>query len=102
MEQVGGHDWTADPRGGSGHRSLLLGPDGSARSTCPTAVIITMRDHVVPLRRQIRLFEAIPGAKAYRVDGDHDACVINADRFVPTLVSACTYVAEQARVAAAG
>ena len=36
------------------------------------------------------------------MDGDHDACVINAERFVPTLVSACTYVAEQARVAAAG
>ena len=68
----------------------------------PTAVIITMRDHVVPLARQIRLFDAIPGAKAYRVDGDHDSIVIHADRFVPTLVSASTHVAEQAHVAAAG
>ena len=27
----------------------------------PTAVVITMRDHVVPLRRQMRLFERHPG-----------------------------------------
>ena len=38
----------------------------------PTSVVITMRDRVVPVRRQVRLFEAIPGAEAFRVDGDHD------------------------------
>ena len=54
----------------------------------PTSVVITMRDQVVPLRRQVRLFEAIPDAEAFRVDGDHDAVVANADRFVPTLLRA--------------
>ena len=44
-----------------------------------------MRDDVVPLRRQIELFESIPGAEAFRVDGAHDAVVANADRFVPVL-----------------
>jgi len=101
MEQVGGHDWTAILEAGRAIGRFSSAP-WVGEIDVPTAVIITMRDHVVPLRRQIRLFDVIPGAKAYRVDGDHDACVINADRFVPTLVSACTYVAEQARVAAAG
>ena len=101
IAQVSRHDWTAILEAGR-----AIGRFSSAawvgEIDVPTAIVITMRDHVVSVRRQIRLFSAIPGAKAYRVDGDHDACVINADRFVPTLVSACTYVAEQARVAAAG
>ena len=41
----------------------------------PTSVVITMRDRVVPVRRQVRLFESIQGAEAFRVDGDHDAVV---------------------------
>jgi 3-oxoadipate enol-lactonase len=61
----------------------------------PTSLVITMRDHVVPLRRQLRLFEAIHGAEAFRVDGDHDACVANADRFVPTLIRAVNSVVER-------
>jgi 3-oxoadipate enol-lactonase len=62
----------------------------------PTSTLITMRDHVVPVRRQVRLFEAIRGAEAYRVDADHDAVVANADRFVPTLIRAIRSVAERA------
>ena len=54
----------------------------------PTSTLITMRDSVVPVRRQIRLFEAIPDAEAFRVDGDHDAVVANAEQFVPTLLRA--------------
>jgi 3-oxoadipate enol-lactonase len=65
----------------------------------PTSVVVTMSDLVVPVRRQIRLAESIPGATAFRVDGGHDACVAAAHRFVPTLVAACTSVAERARTA---
>jgi 3-oxoadipate enol-lactonase len=61
----------------------------------PTSVVITMRDHVVPVRRQIRLFEAIRGAEAFRVDGDHDAVVASADRFVPTLLRALNSVVDR-------
>jgi hypothetical protein len=57
-----------------------------------------MRDHVVPLRRQVRLFEWIPGAEAFRVDADHDAVVANADRFVPALVRAVDSVVTRRRV----
>lgn len=62
----------------------------------PTSVVITMSDRVVPTRRQIRLFEAIPGAEAFRVDGDHDAVVSRAERFVPTLQRAVHSVLERA------
>ncbi len=61
----------------------------------PTSVVITMSDRVVPTRRQIRLFEAISGAEAFRVDGDADAVVSRADRFVPTLQRAVHSVVER-------
>ncbi len=100
MEQVGRHDWTKILEAG---RAIgrFSSREWIGEIDVPTALLLTMRDHVVPLARQIRLFESIPGAKAYRVDGDHDACVANAARFVPTLVSACTYVAERARLTTA-
>ena len=66
----------------------------------PTSVLITMRDRVVPLRRQVRLFEAIDNAEAYRIDGDHDAVVANADRFVPTLLRAVASVVERSAIPA--
>ena len=49
----------------------------------PTSVVITMRDRVVPVRRQVRLFEAITGAEAFRVDGDHDSVVVEARAIRP-------------------
>ena len=49
----------------------------------PTAVIVTMQDEVVPVRRQIELFEGIPGALALRIDAGHDAAVTRPGRYVP-------------------
>ncbi len=66
----------------------------------PTSVLITMRDRVIPLRRQVRLFEAIESAEAFRIDGDHDAVVANADRFVPTLLRAVGSVVERSALSA--
>lgn len=60
-----------------------------------TSVVITMRDRVVPVRRQVRLFEGIHRAEAFRVDGDHDSIAVNADRFVPTLLRAVASVIER-------
>jgi 3-oxoadipate enol-lactonase len=54
----------------------------------PVSSVVTMRDNIVPLRRQVKLFESIPDAEVFRVDGAHDAAVANADRFVPTLIRA--------------
>jgi hypothetical protein len=47
-----------------------------------------MDDPVVPLRRQVKLFDWIPDAEAFRVEGGHDAVVANAKRFVPQLMHA--------------
>jgi 3-oxoadipate enol-lactonase len=95
-EQMRDHDWRALLEAGR-----ALGTFSSAtwigQVDVPVAQLLTMRDLVVPLRRQLRLLEAIPGAKAYRVDGGHDAVIANADAFVPTLVAACTHVAERSR-----
>jgi pimeloyl-ACP methyl ester carboxylesterase len=100
MEQVMRHDWTKILQAGQ-DIGRFTSRAWSSEIDVPTAVVITMQDRVVPLRRQIRLYESIPGAKAFRVDGDHDACVVTRS-FVPSLVGACTYVAEQARLAPTG
>lgn len=65
----------------------------------PTAVIVTSRDRTVPPRRQRRMGELIPDAQVIEIEGDHVACVAAADRFVPVLVEACTWVAERAHPA---
>ena len=61
----------------------------------PVANVITMRDTVVPLERQTALYELIPGASVFRVDGAHDVVVANAERFVPTLLRAIDSVEQR-------
>jgi 3-oxoadipate enol-lactonase len=62
----------------------------------PTAVVVTTRDQLVPTRRQYKLASAIPDARVFEVEGDHLACVVAADRFVPALVDACGWVVAEA------
>jgi pimeloyl-ACP methyl ester carboxylesterase len=54
----------------------------------PTAVIVTSRDSFIPPRRQHRLAESITGATVHPFDGNHAACVLEADKFVPVLAEA--------------
>lgn len=61
----------------------------------PVSTVLTMRDEIVPLHRQVQLFESITDVEAFRVDGLHDAVVANAERFVPTLVRAIDSVARR-------
>jgi 3-oxoadipate enol-lactonase len=58
----------------------------------PTAVLVTLSDHVVPVSRQRRLAAAIPGASVYQLEGDHGVCVDGPHRFGVTLLSACRSV----------
>ena len=88
VEQIAGSDWRMVLEAG---RAI-----GSFRSSewlgeidVPTAVVVTMQDPVVPLRRQMELFEAIPTAQALRIDAGHDAIVARPDRTVPILAAAC-------------
>ena len=87
VEEASHHDWRMVLEAG--------GAIGSFRSAAwldeidvPTAVVVTMQDDVVPIRRQIQLFESIPGARAFRIDAEHDAVVARPDRAVPVLVEA--------------
>ena len=95
IEQVSRHEWRTVLEAGRAIGSFSS-MSWIGQLHVPVSVVMTMRDHVVPLRRQLRLFEAIPDAEAFRVDGDHDACIANADRFVPTLIRAVRSVVERA------
>jgi len=66
----------------------------------PAAVLLTMTDNVIPLRRQLELHQAMPDAVAFRIDGRHDVVARQPDQFVSALVQACTVVAERGRRAA--
>jgi 3-oxoadipate enol-lactonase len=96
LDQASAHDWRAILEAGRAIGNFSSG-DWINEIDVPTSTLITMRDRVVPVRRQVRLFEAIPDAEAFRVDGDHDACVANAKQFVPTLQRACRSVVERSR-----
>ncbi len=62
----------------------------------PTAVVVTERDGMVPLKRQLAMAGAIPGATVHRVAGGHRVCVRRPRRFVPVLLEACSSVASRA------
>jgi 3-oxoadipate enol-lactonase len=55
----------------------------------PTAVVITARDRIVPVSRQLRLALAIPGASVHEVDADHAACLTRPQLFNQALLQAC-------------
>jgi pimeloyl-ACP methyl ester carboxylesterase len=95
VQEASSHDWRMILEAGKsiGAFSSL---DWLGEIDVPTSVVITMRDDVVPLERQAELFEMIPGAVAFRVDGAHDSAVYNADRFVPTLIEAIESVESRA------
>ena len=63
----------------------------------PTAVVVTARDRIVPVSRQLRLARAIPGASVHEVDGDHAVCLTRPQLFAQALLQACWSV-EAARV----
>jgi 3-oxoadipate enol-lactonase len=91
VQEASSHDWRMVLEAGKSI-GAFSSIDWLGEIDVPTSVVITMRDDVVPLARQAELFELIPGAEAFRVDGGHDAAAYNADRFVPTLVDALASV----------
>jgi len=87
IQEAAAHDWRMVLEAGKAI-GRFSSSEWIGEIDVPTSVLMTMRDEVVPIRRQARLFEQIPGAQAFRVDADHDAAVANTDRFVPTLLRA--------------
>jgi 3-oxoadipate enol-lactonase len=98
VQEAGLHDWRTVLEAGRSIGSFSS-REWIGEVDVPTSVVITMRDRVVPVRRQVRLFEAITGAEAFRVDGDHDSVVSKPERFVPTLIRAATSVVDRAGAA---
>ncbi|MDP9463701.1 MAG: alpha/beta hydrolase [Actinomycetota bacterium] len=96
INEVSSHDWRAVLEAGRAIGNFSS-REWISEIDVPTSALITMRDRVVPVRRQVRLFEAIPDAEAFRVDGDHDVVVSNPKQFVPTLLRACRSVVERSR-----
>ena len=88
IEEASRHDWRMILEAGSAignfdSRTWLHELD------IPTSVLVTMADTIVPTKRQIQLFEALPQAEAFRADGNHDSVVENQHSFVPALLRAC-------------
>jgi 3-oxoadipate enol-lactonase len=61
----------------------------------PAAVVLTLRDSLVPIARQRRLAELIPDVAVFPVDGDHDA-IASVPHFPATLVAAIDSVVSRA------
>lgn len=62
------------------------------RVDVPTAVVVTLRDKVLPARNQIALAHRIPGATIHAIDAGHASCVMESERFVPALLEAVNTV----------
>jgi 3-oxoadipate enol-lactonase len=97
LEELARHDLTAVLEAGR-EIGRFSSDDWLAEIDVPTAVIVTMEDQVVPIRRQLQLFEGIATAVAYRVDGHHNAVVSGAETYLPVLAEACGYVVDRARL----
>ncbi len=55
----------------------------------PTAVIVTTRDRIAPVSRQMKLARAVPGASVHEVHADHAVCITAPEVFAPALLQAC-------------
>lgn len=55
----------------------------------PAAVVVTTRDRIVPVSRQLKLARAIPGASVHEVHADHAVCVTSPQVFSRVLLPAC-------------
>lgn len=97
ISEASRHDWRAVAEAGSA-LGTYNARDWITTVDVPTSVVITMQDNVVPVRRQERLFEAIPDAEAYRVDGDHGVVAAPDERFNVVLLRAIRSVVERSSV----
>ena len=88
--EAASHDWRAVLEAGRAIGNFSS-REWISEIDVPTSTVITMRDRVVPVRRQVRLFEAIPDAEAFRVDGDHD--VVRGQRRSSSCRRCCARVA---------
>lgn len=91
IAQMATHDWRHILEAGSaiGNFNSL---DWLPGVDVPTSVVLTTQDTVVPLERQQRLIETIPGAQSFEVSAGHNAVYAQHEDYVPVLLEACLSV----------
>jgi pimeloyl-ACP methyl ester carboxylesterase len=62
----------------------------------PTASVITVRDRIVPPRRQYKLARALPDNTVIEVDADHGGFLASPGRFAAAVLAACDVVCGEA------
>ena len=68
----------------------------------PTAVVVTTRDRLVRPRKQRQLAAAVPHARRFELDGDHDACLVRPHEFESVTIAALQAVGAGRRLEARG
>lgn len=94
VQQAAQHDWRMVLEAGRAIGSFSANP-WLGEIDVPTTVVLTMSDQVVPVQRQLRLVDGIPGATSRRIDGQHDAAVSRPD-YASVLVEALLEVTDRA------
>ena len=67
----------------------------------PTSHIITLRDPVIPVKRQLALFSGITNAHAVRIDAEHDAIVAQAPQMAQMIINGVHSIIERSDSATA-
>ena len=63
-----------------------------SRIDVPTAVVVTMKDRVIPVAHQLDVAQRIPGATIHDIDAGHASCVLESEVFVPAFTEAVATV----------
>lgn len=97
LSQVELHDWRMVLE--AGHAiGAFSAQDWVSDIDVPTAHIITLRDPVVPVKRQLQLYTSIPNAEARRIDAAHDAIVAAADHMSELILESARSVLSRSLV----
>lgn len=97
--QIASHDWRHVLEAGSEIGSFDSRP-WLGELAVPAAMIMTTKDQVVPLRRQVELASSFnTPTVTHHIEAGHDAVFAAEDRFVPLLIDACQQVVQHANVA---
>ena len=97
--QIASHDWRHVLEAGSEIGSFDSRP-WLGELAVPAAMIMTTKDQVVPLQRQMELASTFgTPTVTHRIEAGHDAVFAAQDRFVPLLIDACQQVVQHASVA---
>lgn len=97
LSQIELHDWRMVLEAGHAIGSFSA-QEWLDEIDVPTAHIITLRDPVVPVHRQLKLYSSIPDAQAMRIDAEHDAVVARYGDMAELLVRSVESIRQRSSV----